>query len=531
MEVGRKAEVIRALKFGNQIAEEEREALKEYFVKTQAWDRILNGEVDIIYGPKGAGKSALYVLTQDHIDELFDRSAILLSAENPRGTPVFRDLDVNPPTNEREFVAIWKLYFLTLIARAFDDFGINNSASKEVLDRLAEHGLMPAKKTTLGAILQTVRAYASKIMRGPSAVEGGIVFQPETGLPVGITGKILFEDPQIEQQKVGYVSIDELLAKANEALEGAGFYIWLMLDRLDVAFDESSDLERNALRALFRVYRDNRNQDQIKIKIFLRTDIWKRITEDGFREATHMSRDISLTWDKASLKNLIIRRLLSNPGVVDIYSVNQDLILQSTRRQDEFFNRVFPDQVEIGEKQSNTLDWMIRRTADGSKLTQPRDIILFLNNLAQIQNRRLERGEPEPQGEWLFDRVSFKEALPHLSEYKVNRQLFAEYPVLRPYIEALREQKTELNVESLSRVWGIDQEKTIQVAKALRDAGFFEERTSKGETTFWIPFVYRSYLSLSQGKMQELQSSGTISDLSWLDSLLAEEQADEQGRK
>lgn len=526
MEEGKKAETIRKLTFGNQIAEEEREALKEYFVKTQAWDRILNGEVDIVYGPKGAGKSALYVLTQDHADDLFDKTVILVSAENPRGTPAFRDLGTDPPTSEREFIAIWKLYFITLIARAFDEYGINNAHSKEVLARLEEHGLMPAKKTTLGAILQSVRAYASRIMR-PASIEGGVVLQPDTGQPTALTGKILFEDPRIEEQKKGYVSLDELLAKADEALAVAGYDVWLMLDRLDVAFDESSNLERNALRALFRAYRDNRKQERIKVKIFLRTDIWKRITEEGFREATHMSRDISLTWDKASLKNLVIRRLLSNAGVIEIYGADRDQIMQSSRKQDQFFNQVFPDQVELGEKQSNTLDWMIRRTADGSKTTQPRDIILFLNSLVQVQNRRLERGEPEPQGDWLFDRASFKEALPALSEYKVNRQLFAEYPQLRPFIEALREQKTEHNIESLSRLWRLDEVETVGVAKALRDIGFFEERSSKGEITFWVPFVYRSYLSLSQGKMQELQSSGVIADLNWLEELLAQERAHE----
>ncbi|MGO7423375.1 hypothetical protein ACCT09_26855, partial [Rhizobium ruizarguesonis] len=131
----------------------------------------------------------------------------------------------------------------------------------------------------------------------------------------------------------------------------------------------------------------------------------------------------------------------------------------------------------------------------------------------EVQNRRIERGENEPTGTWLFDRSSFKEALPGLSEYKVTRQLFAEYPSVRKYIEALREQKTEHNVDSLSRVWKVSEEEATSLAKVLRNIGFFEERQSKGETTYWVPFVYRSYLALSQGKMQELQN-GNFVDLS-----------------
>ncbi len=332
-------------------------------------------------------------------------------------------------------------------------------------------------------------------------------------MPNGFTGKILFRDPEIEEERAGFVSVDDLLAQANTALDEAGYDAWLMLDRLDVAFDDSSDLERNALRALFRAYRDNRSQDRIKPKIFLRTDIWKRITEEGFREATHMSRDINLVWDRASIKNLIVRRLLSNKKVIELYNVEKDKVLLSTRMQDEFFDRVFPDQVEVGENQSTTLNWLMKRTADGTKLNQPRDLIVFLNKLVEVQNRRIERGENEPTGTWLFDRSSFKEALPSLSEYKVTRQLFAEYPSVRKYIETLREQKTEHNVDSLSRVWKVSEEEATSLAKVLRNIGFFEERQSKGETTYWVPFVYRSYLALSQGKMQELQN-GNFVDLS-----------------
>lgn len=521
MEPGAKSEVLRHLTFGNQIAEEERDALKEYFVRTQAWNRILNGEVDIVYGPKGAGKSALYVLAQDHADELFDNNVLQIAAENPRGTPAFRDLEVDPPASEREFTNIWKLYFLSLVARALDEYGIKNAHAERLFEALRNHGLLPAKKSALGSILKSVRSYVSRMMK-PEAFEGGMAIDPASGLPAGFTGKILFRDPEIEEEREGFVSVDELLAQANSALDESGYDAWLMLDRLDVAFDDSSDLERNALRALFRAYRDNRSQDRIKPKIFLRTDIWRRITEEGFREATHMSRDINLVWDRASIKNLIVRRLLSNKKLVELYGVDKEKVLQSTKMQDEFFDQVFPDQVEVGENQSTTLNWLMKRTADGTKLNQPRDLILFLNKLVEVQNRRIERGESEPSGTWLFDRSSFKEALPGLSEYKVTRQLFAEYPAVRKYIEALREQKTEHNIESLGRVWKVSEDEANSVAKVLRNVGFFEERLSKGETTYWIPFVYRSYLALSQGKMQELQN-GTIYDLAFLDRLLSED--------
>lgn len=87
-----KKDVLHDLSFGNQIAEEEKDTLKDYFVQTSSWQKILRGEIDVIYGPKGAGKSAIYVLVQDYVDYLFDKNVFLVSAENIRGDPAFKSL-------------------------------------------------------------------------------------------------------------------------------------------------------------------------------------------------------------------------------------------------------------------------------------------------------------------------------------------------------------------------------------------------------------------------------------------------------
>jgi hypothetical protein len=77
----------------------------------------------------------------------------------------------------------------------------------------------------------------------------------------------------------------------NTALKESGKQIWLLLDRLDVAFPETHELERNALRALFRAYRDLAEHDAIKLKIFLRSDIWSRIKPRFAIESRHPTHD------------------------------------------------------------------------------------------------------------------------------------------------------------------------------------------------------------------------------------------------
>jgi hypothetical protein len=504
----KKLEVLHNLSFGNQIAEEEKDTLKDYFVQTNSWRKILNGDIDIIYGVKGAGKSAIYVLIQDYTNELFDRRILLVSAENVRGDPAFKSLTLDPPTSEREFINLWKLYFVTLIARTLVEFGFEGRDLNELTSLLRESHLLPARDTPLSALLKTAQRYV-RGLSNPAGLETTVKLDPVTGMPTAFSGKIIFDDPAPEEARRGIVSISKIFSLAQSVLEAANFKMWLLLDRLDIAFDESSDLERNALRALFRAYRDIRRYDNLLLKIFLRTDIWERVTDSGFREATHISRDIKLQWNKNSLLNLMIKRLINNQSIVQFYDIRKEDVLEDSDRQADLFYRVFPDQVEVGEKQSSTIDWLLKRITDARNEPAPREIIFFLNQLVEIQAAKLERGEAEPDGHFLFDRSTMKEALPALSEYRTTKVLFSEYPEYKSFIEALRGEKAEQTIHSLSRIWRKPEEEAWKIASKLSDIGFFEERGGSTNPTYreggsyWVPFIYRPFLALVQGRADD----------------------------
>ncbi len=110
-----KHEILRSVSFGQRVAEDETDALSAYFVETDHWSRLYRGDIDIVYGAKGAGKSALYSLLLSRNTELFDKNILLVAAENPRGAPAFKNLLEDPPASEREFINLWKLYFACLL--------------------------------------------------------------------------------------------------------------------------------------------------------------------------------------------------------------------------------------------------------------------------------------------------------------------------------------------------------------------------------------------------------------------------------
>ena len=294
-----KHDVLASTTLGQRIAEDEADELIAYFVETEQWRKVIAGQVDVVYGPKGSGKSALYSLLRKKRDELRERRIFLAPGENIRGTPVFEALVTAPPATEEQFRGLWKIYFLSLIGTLIRLAKFENQSSKALLSALEEAGLISPEwslKHSLRAALDYVRRIDS--------VAGEVNVNPVTGQPEGVEGKVTLREPGTEARKKGYVSADTLLETADKALAEAGMKFWIVLDRLDVAFADSAGLEENALRALFRVYRDMAALNNISLKIFLRDDIWGRITVEGFREASHITQSITITWDARSLLNL-----------------------------------------------------------------------------------------------------------------------------------------------------------------------------------------------------------------------------------
>ncbi|MFT4055356.1 MAG: hypothetical protein QM681_12690 [Novosphingobium sp.] len=492
-------EVLRQATFGRRTAEEEAENLRKYFVETEQWSQVFNGEVDVVYGPKGSGKSAIYNLITQSADELFDRNILLVPGENPQGSPAFKDIVEDPPYDEFQFVSVWKLYALTLCAHAIRDYGIEGRHIDELFAKLEEAELIPAR-WSLGRVLRYAMDYVRALSK-PEAVETEVSIDPTSGMPSGVKGRIVLREPTASQARKGIVSVDELFELASETLLESGYSLWIVLDRLDVAFADKPGLEASALRALFKFYLDTKRHKNIATKIFLRTDIWGEITKEGFREARHIERALNISWSPEDLTNLVVRRAIANASICEYYDVNPDEILADFDSQEKFLNLMFPDQVETGPNKPKTFGWILGRTKDAISSTAPRELIHFMSELRDVQINRLERGEKQLLGGRLFEQITFKEALPEVSKTRLEQTIFAEYPALRPYIEALKEQKATQPLSNLKNLWDMDDGSTIEIAAQLETIGFFE-RLSAPLPSWRVPFLYRPVLALIQGSAE-----------------------------
>ena len=493
-----KIEVLKSLEIGERVAEEESDQLEKYFVETDQWQQMIAGNIDVVYGPKGSGKSAIYTLLNKKEGELFDEGTLISSAENVRGATVFRTIVADPPPSELSFVYLWKIYCLILIARTLRDYDIGNEESKSLINALEKTGLLPVTDS-LSAIFRAVTSYFKGwLNRDTKAVEYAVNIDPATGSPT-FTRKTEFADVS-EEQSLGEIPVEELFEVADKALELSGLKLWLLFDRLDVAFADSPDLEKNALRALFRAYNDLKAYPSVSMKIFVRDDIWQRITAGGFTEASHITKAVHISWTEEGLLNLIILRLLNNQSFITFTGVDPDAIKSDYQKQYELFYSLVPSQVDTG-KNPGTFNWILSRTTDASGSSVPREVIHLLEVAKEIQIKKLERGEEEPTNTKLFDRASFKEALPIVSKVRYEQTLLAEYPDMLEFLQKLEDEKLEQTIASLSALWKIDAERTSEVCTRLTKIGFFESRGSKDKPSYWVPFLYRSALNLVQGKV------------------------------
>lgn len=492
-----KRDVVNALTFGARVAEEEREELADYFVETDQWQKVVAGQVDVIFGPKGAGKSAIYTSLMNRDGTFADEGILVVTAEKPRGNTVFQGLVADPPTTEIEFVSIWKLYILSLLGSVIADYGMIGEDADKLREVLVQEGLLDKSDAPLASRFRAVWDWIKGAVPRMTP-QGEVKLDPATAAPVAITFKISLQEPSAQARAKGFLSLDDLLRIANDALEYNEFGVWVLFDRLDVAFAESHELEANGIRALFKAYLDMRDLDQIGIKIFLRTDIWDEVTKAGFREASHITRQMRIEWGSASLLNLVVRRVLRIPQVATFYGVSPHEILADANAQRRFFDSLVPDQIDVG-KNPATFEWILGRVQDGTKRSAPREVIHLLTEARDAQSWMLDRGESEPPGTELLSRAAFRESLLPVSRVRLEQTLYAEYPTEKAWIQALEGEKTEHTVDTLAEVWDVEGHEASVRSQRLVEIGFIEERGDRDAPSYWVPFLYRPGLNLRQG--------------------------------
>lgn len=395
--------------------------------------------------------------------------------------------------NEIEFQSLWGLYICAVIGNHLISKNQKKGPYSEFIETLQNEGLLDEKKVTINTVLSTVKEYIKGMFNAKKE------FSISNNMDGSWEGKIKLDTPTIKEQKMGYTNIDQLLSKIDKSFQKQGVEYWVCFDRLDVAFETYEDIEIVALKTLIKQYLDMKDLSNIKLKIFLRSDLFNKITEKGFRESTHITRDGKITWDKETILNMIMLRLTTERDFCNSVGYLQEEILASLEKQEEVFYQIFPAKVDgkkgADDKKTDTLNWLVSRTMDASKAVNPRDILYLLDNAKSLQQDLNSKGG---KIEDTISKKALKLALDEASRFKLEQFLYAEYPDVKAYVEAFREKKASQNLQTLSSLWGTDTDETKKVIDELNKFGFISKETNN--EVYTVPFIYRPALAIKQGK-------------------------------
>lgn len=490
------------INFGNRVAEDEENELPNYFLTTRHWKNLLNGKVDVVLGPKGSGKSALYLNLLSKEVELRNENTFLYKAENPRGDTIFSLFNQITATStyespkveyliEQDIIAFWKLYFLTIIVSELKKEECIASELKKVVTIFEECGLIPNEKN-LKNIFRHVIHYLKQVVT-LQFFQPEIELDPFSGTIKSIKGKISFEELSPQKIEDGHFTLDDLFELISKALKKSDSQIWVAIDRLDVAFQEDLTLEKRALKSLFIVYNSLKKYSNIQLKIFLRDDIWEKITIDGLREASHITKKETIEWNEHNTFFLVLKRIVKIEEICNLYNCEEDTVMENIESQKKLFNQIFPKNMITpnGEKKS-TFDWILEMLKDGNNLFTPREIIHLLNEINSSQEEMARFGNKVEEGA-LYSKEALSQSVKEVAKVKFEQTLLAENPHLVDIINRhFRYSDSDIKLEWVKDTFDLKNDNDAHgFCDAFQKVGFLKR---KSLNEYWIPYLYQEAL-------------------------------------
>jgi hypothetical protein len=467
-----------SLSFGQDVAEHD-ENLDTYFLATSTYWAVVKDQADAVLGAKGTGKSAIarYLSRADiAIPELSD--VLLIPAFNLRGSVLFRRLtDSTKPSDESAYRDLFLAYIVGLAGNHLIQT-FKGAADVSQLDELMHASGLAVSSNSVHSIWRR-------------ALER---LKPRIETTITISDEQASERIDRADEVVTLEVLERLLEVIYDFVEKRGIRCWVIFDRLDEAFVENHEIEVTALRGLLRAQIDACSfGNRLRAKLFLRLDIFERITETvGFVNATHL-RTTRISWNSDSIHHLVALRLKVWNQRAN--GTDPSLDLSSPIACRRLCRRILPRKID----RYDSLVWLLLVTVDGTREYNPRNVITLLRNAQleeiQITTRNAEDIDIKPA---VLSHRAMAAGYKQLSVARLNDTLYAESAIARENIPKLRGKVTKFSQQALADKLGIDGAALDHVVQVLIYVGFLR---IDGDS-YLIPPLYRPALFSSTHKAE-----------------------------
>ena len=484
VELDQARELLESMTFGTVAAERDTN-LVDWFVSTLAFKRVISGDISLVLGAKGTGKTAIYrvlVENQGFIEGL--EEDIVIPTTDIQGISDFHqvlNVGQGEPDNYRQ---LWKLYFALLLGKTLlAESQVSDIDVSRLRGLLRNAGLLPP------SAVSRVGQWLAGII---SSVKVGIVYQT---IPVSL-GIDLQGNAALSQEPL---DVWEVLSEAQSVLSSDSRKAWILVDRLDELFSgtlNARERRERALVGLMVALLDFEEFSNIKLVFFLRSDIYDRLS---FVNKDHLSdRNLEIDWDLNDLKLLIVRRAASS-DMVQVLSQTEGADSRIGVSEAE---AVLKTLLESGRQDipSAKIEGIAKILRNSREQVTPRDVIYLFSAAQRLQLEDIEQGIFSPSSP-LLPVETFKEAFKIVSKDKIADFVLGEFPEVEGIIRQLEGQnRSTFSRTALQNMFGIVTDKSVdEVLATLHEIGVlrplgtsFIQRARK----FEIPLLYRPALGL-----------------------------------
>ncbi|PZV00239.1 MAG: hypothetical protein DCF32_17870 [Leptolyngbya sp.] len=465
-------------------------------------DELLFDRKDIVLGAKGAGKSALWKEIQDSPEKYEILQDIRLHPiTNPSGDPEFRDIlaaiSQESFPDPEELRVGWRLYFLAQFWRAAKPILENTWEVISLEEEMRKYGIVAESDRSLKLAFAYAISKARKLKNLEIKWLEGVSFEfSEESLQAGGSAVA--------------IPFNDLMRQINSALSQVKKRVWLILDRLDEIVLGDEERENIVLKGLLLAFRDMCDYPNARIKIFLRDDVYNRVTSIGhFPALTHVrsKATVPIRWELEDLRHLVILRFLANHSIEE-YLKSKNIDAQTSDGRKNIYYYLFPEKIDKG-RAAEGFKWIVDRITDGNDIATPRDLLSVVDTARQYQIEQMERESLEIPGERLFTEDTLKKSVRKVAKDNLETRVFAEYPDLRQSISAFSGQKADHNNDTLKSILGDNWE---DILLRLERVGFVYSRTKKGVPVWTIPFFYSFALGITRGSAFDLGSTDLVDE-------------------
>jgi MinD-like ATPase involved in chromosome partitioning or flagellar assembly len=421
--------IIESLQFPEVNAADQRQDLSLLFQRTTDFARFLDDTTCLIRGRKGTGKTALYWLFLQHkivakklatgrLDNSIFVSAHGRFQESRPSRDEFQFIHENLQTKNGTWEAVWRAYLLL---------------------RCHQEDLLKFPKGKKAVKFSELREIINDLPKERWQSESTSALLE---LSTNSNLRLLVKD-----------AIDIL----NEEAKNNSQKLWFLYDDLDEDFSEAGQLRQQALTGLFKLVQscDANRLTEIRFKIFLREDIWSRLSFDNKSHFT--GRDIILQWTKIDFLRLALRQVIQSKNFKDLVDRSSPIAVESIDQAseeaiDKALELLWGSRRRGGNRAKNVSRWVYEKLTDSGGTTFPRSLSIFLKGAKEQELTYKGLSLSKLRTDRLIQGKSLEFGLKKASEKRCE-EIKEEYPDLSKFFDSLKGKLAFLSKEQLQEVW------------------------------------------------------------------------------